>query len=325
MGFLSLKDESLNVPGNAGQKDQQMVLEFIRDNISNFGGDPGNVTLVGHSSGAASVGLHCLSEGSRGLFHRVIMLGAPPSISLAPQLDWAKRLAVKLGFDETKNDEAEILKFLETVEPIKLAEAGHSLVTPEESKKYGSFYPFCPVVEPYLNDSTFLPKPPLELFESAWGNEIDVMIGGGADEGLYFRHISNGKNQIENEIPFELREKLNPKEIDEIVEKVRKFYFKNPEKEEENWVKLLGDKFIWIGVCRFIKSRQGASGKTFMYKFAVDSPTQNHYRNRWLGAGSKGVLHADELSYIWKNGQGDVPSEDSMEFRAIRNYVSEQN
>jgi len=75
---------------------------------------------------------------------------------------------------------------------------------------------------------------------------------------------------------------------------------------------------------RLIKARRlsGGKGKTFVYKFCVDSPTQNHYRNRWFGLGSKGVAHADELSYFWKNGQGDVPPEDSMEFEAIKRFVS---
>ncbi|KAG5671206.1 hypothetical protein PVAND_001415 [Polypedilum vanderplanki] len=37
-------------------------------------------------------------------------------------------------------------------------------------------------------------------------------------------------------------------------------------------------------------------------------PTQNHYRIRQLGPDVRGVLHGDELCYIWKNGQGGVPS-----------------
>ena len=75
---------------------------------------------------------------------------------------------------------------------------------------------------------------------------------------------------------------------------------------------------------RLIKARHLSSGKgkTYLYKFGVDSPTQNHYRNRWFGPGSKGVAHADELSYFWKNGQGDVPPKDSMEFEAIKRFVS---
>lgn len=49
IGFLSLKDPELNVPGNAGLKDQVFALKWVQNNIANFGGDPENVTLFGTS------------------------------------------------------------------------------------------------------------------------------------------------------------------------------------------------------------------------------------------------------------------------------------
>jgi carboxylesterase type B len=75
---------------------------------------------------------------------------------------------------------------------------------------------------------------------------------------------------------------------------------------------------------RAVKARiqSKGDGKTYLYNFAVDSPTQNHYRIRSVGPDAKGVTHADELSYLWKNGQGDVPPRDSMEYEAIMRFVS---
>lgn len=49
IGFLSLKDPELDIPGNAGLKDQVFALKWIQRNIANFGGDPGNVTVFGIS------------------------------------------------------------------------------------------------------------------------------------------------------------------------------------------------------------------------------------------------------------------------------------
>lgn len=64
-GFLYLKHK--NAAGNAAMRDQLMVLEWVRDNIAAFGGDPNQVTLFGESAGGASVNYHVLSEKSRGM------------------------------------------------------------------------------------------------------------------------------------------------------------------------------------------------------------------------------------------------------------------
>lgn len=64
IGFFSTGESSY--PGNYGLKDQTAALQWIQKNIPAFGGDPSSVTLMGHSSGSASVHGHMLSPLSKG-------------------------------------------------------------------------------------------------------------------------------------------------------------------------------------------------------------------------------------------------------------------
>ena len=59
--------------GNQGLKDQRTVLQWIRRNVRNFGGDPDQVALFGQSSGAADILLHMALPESQHLFNRVIL------------------------------------------------------------------------------------------------------------------------------------------------------------------------------------------------------------------------------------------------------------
>lgn len=86
------------------------------------------------------------------------------------------------------------------------------------------------------------------------------------------------------------------------------------------------DQQIHHGQQRIIQSRQHSQGrgKTFLYRFAVDSTTQNHYRISRLGPAIRGVSHGDEIFYLFKSIYVDVPARDSMEFQAIKRFVSNQ-
>jgi len=60
LGFAFFDTE--DVPGNAGLFDQLMALQWVRDNIAVFGGNPDKVTLFGESAGAASVSFHMVNK-----------------------------------------------------------------------------------------------------------------------------------------------------------------------------------------------------------------------------------------------------------------------
>nr|XP_039269975.1 uncharacterized protein LOC120344729 [Styela clava] len=105
LGFMSTGDE--NSPGNYGLLDQALALQWIQDNIANFGGDPEKVTIFGESAGGVAVSLHMLSPISKPLFLRGISESgqAPSDWSFGKNpLSQAERLAQRLGCptDNTK-------------------------------------------------------------------------------------------------------------------------------------------------------------------------------------------------------------------------------
>src|SRR5690606_4159459 len=71
-GFLELGDldADLTGSGNCGLLDQVAALEWVRDNIASFGGDPDQVTVFGESAGAMSIASLMAMPSAAGLFHR---------------------------------------------------------------------------------------------------------------------------------------------------------------------------------------------------------------------------------------------------------------
>lgn len=99
LGFLAhpaLDDRQAKRTGNYHMLDQIAVLQWVKDNISAFGGDPNNVTLVGHSAGAVSVLLHLVSPLSDGLFHKAILQSGGAYQAPTP-LSEAEALGVQFG------------------------------------------------------------------------------------------------------------------------------------------------------------------------------------------------------------------------------------
>ena len=75
LGYLDLSSfgEKYKYSGNVGELDIVAALEWIRDNIARFGGDPDNVTIMGHSGGGGKVGAIMCMPSARGLFHKAII------------------------------------------------------------------------------------------------------------------------------------------------------------------------------------------------------------------------------------------------------------
>lgn len=87
--LVSALDSEDDASGNYGTLDQLAALEWVRDNIAKFGGDPGNVTVFGAEAGGSDLYALLASPRAKGLFHRAaIQSGAPISTSFAEALDF---------------------------------------------------------------------------------------------------------------------------------------------------------------------------------------------------------------------------------------------
>lgn len=185
-GFLSLADPSVEVPGNAGLKDQSMALRWVKENIASFGGDSNNITVFGESAGGCSVHYQMISNMSKNLFHKAIVQSgtALNNWSVVPARDWAYRLAQALGFQGNATEGRKIVEFLQEQDHFQIAEAQEKLVSPEE-RRDRILFPFGPVIEPYVGKQCLITGNPKDMCRRAWSRSLPILIGGTSDEGLF--------------------------------------------------------------------------------------------------------------------------------------------
>ncbi|KAG5895283.1 hypothetical protein JTB14_015149 [Gonioctena quinquepunctata] len=187
LGFLSLEDPSLGVPGNAALKDQTLALKWVQNNIKSFGGDPNNVTIFGESAGAASVHYHLLSQSSKGLFHKAIMQSG---CSLNP---WTLKKQRSLEFVRFMGREVDTEK--EALEILKNSTA-EELVEYQSKYVGGKFEIISPVIEK-PNETQFITQHPIELIATGNYNKVPLLLGYCSAEGLLFDESGDSYAKLE--------------------------------------------------------------------------------------------------------------------------------
>jgi para-nitrobenzyl esterase len=113
LGFFmhpGLEKENPGGPANFGLLDQIAALQWIKRNIAEFGGDPGNVTILGQSAGAKSVMALFASPLARGLFHKGVAMSqyAIPDVTRAKALEVGSKVATELGLGGASATAAEL-------------------------------------------------------------------------------------------------------------------------------------------------------------------------------------------------------------------------
>lgn len=142
------------------------------------------LAVFGESAGAASISLHMISDLSKGLFHKAIMMSGNtygPWVK-SSITNWTERVAKKLGWNG-KGGEKACLGVLQRVSPHAIVRAQESILTWEDRERH-TYFPFGPVLEPYESAQCLLNKDPNELMRSSWGQNIPIITGFCSEEGL---------------------------------------------------------------------------------------------------------------------------------------------
>lgn len=179
LGFLHLFDVDAEAQRsvNVGMLDIVLALEWARDNIAQFGGDPDNVTIFGESGGGRKVTSLLAMPIAKGLFHRAVIQSGPAVFM--NDRDAVRRLAemmlVELGI------EGNPLASLQATELDKLLDAQRVVIEKLGANAEGLAQIFAPVA-----DGTLLPRHPFDPEAPSLSDDIPVMVGYNRTEATLF-------------------------------------------------------------------------------------------------------------------------------------------
>lgn len=305
LGFLNLPSKKIN--GNAGLKDQQMALEWVHENISNFNGDPEKICLFGESAGAQAVHLQVLNQKSRKYINTAICQSVCAISNWGYQNkmeEFTKRLAHSLGA-RGKRDE-DIYETLMNAPLEKMYLAQNKLATYEENRRNLPFI-FKPCIEKDSDDA-FMTMSALEQIKHQ-KNEIHtpMIFGCNSFDGVtmasyYQRELNLFKNDPVRYVPESVN--VPSDEVKELGIKISKYYFGEKglcDETFEKFVDLNTDFYMVVPQCinREINNKHQVKLTKYIYYFDYDGKL-SFLKKALKMEKYRGAAHFDELSYLFR-------------------------
>ena len=301
LGHLNLSQygDQYKNSANVGMTDIIDALQWIQDNIEEFGGDPDNVTVFGESGGGAKVLALMTSPYAKGLFHKgIVESGATETMGVifTPE-DASERVTEltleKLGITPDRIDELQNVSYEELTAASNeaLAQAGEEFQIPAA---LGSGYSLSwePVV-----DGDFLPTDPVteDSFAEA-GRDIPLLIGSNLNEWETVDLMSNqAETQYDNKTTWteeETRQHLEEKygdQTDEIVDAFLKAY---PHRTAADAL-YVDSRVIRLPILKIMSHKADQGGApVYAYMFNWESPVL---------PGTIMAFHTSEIPFVFNN------------------------
>ncbi|HYQ58596.1 MAG TPA: carboxylesterase family protein [Draconibacterium sp.] len=264
---------------NLGMRDIVAALQWIQDNIENFGGDPNSVTIDGQSGGGMKVStLMAMPAAAGKLFHKaIVQSGAINTLtsgedSKAFGLAFAAALGVNARNAETLND----FTYEELVAAERLAS---SVLRASGSRASGG----APSIDgKYITQNPFDPTP------AEFAKDIPMLIGSNLNEFAYYNRALITPKSME-EVRSTLAQRYGAENVDEFISLFKAAY---PDEKEPHRMLVFDTNFRNGGLSQSaLKSKQGGA-PVYNYLLTWQSPVND---------GSLGGAHGMELPFMFNN------------------------
>ncbi|KAG9338714.1 hypothetical protein JZ751_025383 [Albula glossodonta] len=323
LGFLALPG-SQEVAGNAGLFDQRMALQWVRDNVAAFGGNPRSVTLFGESAGAASVNFHILSPGSHALFTRAILQSGSlnaPWATVPPSEAWNRSLTLAWMLDCQGEGSTDLESCLRSVEPEKIVSQQNNVL--EQHQMVGTA--FVPTV-----DGDFLTDLPDVLIQSGQFKKTDLLLGVNKDEGTYFLvygapGFSITHDSLITRDNFLQGVGLYLPRLSDIAREAVVFQYTDwtdefsGQKNRDALSLIVGDYYITCPLLEFVQRFVAYGNEPYLYFF--DHRSSRNIWPLWMG-----VMHGYEIEFVFglplNQTLGYTAEEEAMSRKIMKHWAN---